>query len=141
MTYVITGIIQQVEPSDQDPSSFQPKFEQVKLKNEKAESDLIGSSGCDFDARPDCSFDRISNKEFELDRIALAQSKLTEDWSPDSEQQKNETESLDPGPSLGNGLNYSHHLKILSLCWFPGTDVLLLMNLYIIFLLYFINTS
>ncbi|XP_057189155.1 zinc finger protein 260-like isoform X2 [Triplophysa rosa] len=93
--------IQQVEPSDQDLSSFQPKFEQVKVKNEKAEPDLDGSSGCDFDDRPDCSFDRRSNEEFELDRIALAQSKLSEDWRPDSELQKNETESLDPGPSLG----------------------------------------
>ncbi|KAA0723714.1 hypothetical protein E1301_Tti003171 [Triplophysa tibetana] len=96
----ISDHIQQVNPSDQDPSSFQPKFEQVKVKNEKAEPGLDGSSGCDFDARPDCSFDRRSNKEFELDRIALAQSKQSEDCGPDSEQQKNETESLDPGPSL-----------------------------------------
>lgn len=126
--------IQQVEPRDQDPLSFQPKFEQVKVKNEKTEPKepvLNGSSACDFNSRPDCSFDRRSNEEFELDRIALAQFKLLEDWRPDSELQQTETERLDGGPSLGK-----KNIVFVFVSWDICT---LLMILYCV--LYFINAS
>lgn len=124
--------IQQVEPRDQDPLSFQPKFEQVKVKNEKTEPKepvLKGSSACDFNSRPDYSFDRRSNEEFELDRIALAQFKLLR---PDSELQQTETEHLYGGPSLG---------KKNTVFVFVSWDICtLLMILYCVFL-YFINAS
>ncbi|XP_051554347.1 zinc finger and SCAN domain-containing protein 22-like [Myxocyprinus asiaticus] len=97
---------QDVEPSDQDPSSFQPEFEPVKVKTEKPEPEeplVDGSSGCDSDARPDYSFDPRPNEEFGLDRIAFAQSKLLEDWRTDPEQLQCETESLEQGPSRSLG--------------------------------------
>lgn len=93
----------QHESSDQDPSSFQPVFEQVQVKNEKPEPVFLdGSSGYVSDDRPDYCFDQRSNEELGLDRIALAQSKLLEDWIPDAEQQYKETGPLDQRPSHGN---------------------------------------
>nr|XP_055067956.1 zinc finger protein 582-like isoform X2 [Misgurnus anguillicaudatus] len=87
-----TNHIQHMESSDQDPSSFQPVFEQVQVKNEKPEPVLDGSSGYVSDVRPDYCF----NKELGLNKKVLAQSKLLEDWIPNAEQQHSET-----GPSLG----------------------------------------
>nr|XP_055067944.1 zinc finger protein 235-like isoform X3 [Misgurnus anguillicaudatus] len=105
-----TDHMQHMEPSDQDPSLFQPTFEQIQVKNEKPEPEepvLDVSSGCDSDVEPDCCFDQRSNEELGLDRIAMAQSKLLEDWRPDLQQQHSETAPLDQRPSLDISLGTS----------------------------------